>query len=182
MRCVCREHEIPFYESNNCLDRVTLETDDQSVCWSSCPTDAQQQSAPLISTDTRRRLWIHDKLRQNRLRQAATRHGLPRRMSPHRNAGTPGAAGCELATATDNARRYGRDLLMRPANATTVEEAAKSFLDDAAVAEVMTYLNRTYGPGFVRKMIKHLPNPRSRRDPGPQPGTAPSATKPQQRG
>ncbi len=67
-------------------------------------------------------------------------------------------------------------------NGTTGAQAAQSFLDDAAIAEVMNYLNRTYGPRLVRKIVKHLPHPRCRQDPGPQPGTTPSPTELQQRG
>jgi hypothetical protein len=114
-----------------------------------------------MSIETWRRLWILDKLRQNRFHHFATQQGLQLRKPPHRTATTAGAASYELPTATHNARTHRRGLRTSTADDTAFQKVDKSFLDDAARTEVMIYLSRTYGPRFVGKMIQHLPNSRS---------------------
>jgi hypothetical protein len=158
MRCACRRHEIPSQEPNP-FAQATPGINDHSACWRPHLADAQQPPSQPMSIEAWRRLWLLDKLRQNRLFHFDT--GLQLRKPPHRNTKAPGAA-YGLGTATYLAPAHHRDVRISTADEITFEEVEKSFLDDAARAEVMDYLKRAYGPRFVGKMIKHLPGRQSR--------------------
>lgn len=107
---------------------------------------------------TRRESWIQDKIQENWLRRLATRQGLQLKRAPHRDTATPDSAVYKLATVTNNASPRECDLLISTADDMTFEEVENYLMDDATLAEIMDYLTSTYGPGFVEKLIKHLPH------------------------
>jgi len=151
MRCAFWGHET---SSPKTLDHATREINDQNICLPAC-VPSPHQSLPLMSTAAQRRLWIHHKLRHNRLRHGATRQGPHLSKSPHPGASAVGV--CPLATATHHACWDDDDLPISTATRATLEKADPSFLDEATVTEAINYLNRSYGPGFVTKMLQHLP-------------------------
>jgi hypothetical protein len=75
----------------------------------------------------------------------------------------PGSIAYKLATLTHNASSHNCcDLGISTADNMTLEEINNYLMDDPALAEVMDYLTGTYGPGFIEKLIKHLPHLRPR--------------------
>jgi hypothetical protein len=159
MRRTCWGREAPSQEPEKPLAQAA---DDQAVCCPPCLAGSEQQQTPLMSADTPRGQSIKDKVWEDRLHHLATPRGLQLRRSPQRSAGGRGSDAYELATAKDNASSRASYPLVSTADGMTVDEVEKRLIEGATRAEVMEYLGDTYGPVFVRDLIKHLHNPSCR--------------------
>lgn len=71
MHCMCQKREAPQEETNKPLTQAELGRNNQAVCYPTCLTDAQQQTAPPTSTATRREQWIQSKARETLLGRPA---------------------------------------------------------------------------------------------------------------
>lgn len=148
MNYSCQDNQTPSQEPNKFLNQVTFRPNDHAMRWPASPST--------MSSDARRQLWIQDKLHENRLRHLATRQDLQPRKLAHRNTETPGTA-YKLTTVTHNTSSHACDLCISTTDNMTLKEVNNHLMDDATLAEVMDYLTGTYGPGFIEKLIKHLP-------------------------
>jgi hypothetical protein len=102
--------------------------------------------------------WVEDNAQDNRLHHVAKQQGLQRR-SRHRNARASDSGRDGLATAEQDCAPRDSNLPVHQAQAITLDESENYPVYDTIRGEVMEYLSQTYGPVFVKDLIKHLASP-----------------------
>jgi hypothetical protein len=89
----------------------------------------------------------------------AKQQGLQRGRSRHRNARASDSGRDGLATAEQDCAPRDSNLPVHQAQAITLDQSENYPIYDTIRAEIMEYLSQTYGPVFVKDLIKHLAPP-----------------------
>lgn len=151
MPCARRGHRSLAEQPEESLNWVALGTDAQELPRPMYRAGAQQQATARISAAARLRQWVKRKVRENRLRQLAKRHGLRLSNSRRCDARTLGSTRYGLTAA-------GSGRLVSFAEGMTLDEVEKYLVSGMANAKIIKYLSQTYGSVFVGDLIKHLPS------------------------